>query len=190
MFNLSEVKEGGNGNGSLYIYPGVKEVVIKGWGKGETPSGTPFVEVELVTLEAFKAATENASKKFQFYMSEKAKDQSLAKIKHIMTKVVKEAEIKNASTPQEFVDMLNGLSKNKALRVKFIGEEYEYNGEVKEAARIGLPTFAEAINTGAEYEPVTETKLTYDKNNQYDFKALVKAPTVESEVIAGTKVAW
>jgi hypothetical protein len=183
MFNLNEVKES-TGNGSLYIYPGVREVVIKGWAKGESPSGTPFIEVELVTKDAFDAGTENASKKFQFYMSEKAKDQSMVKVKHILTKVTKEANIKPATTADEFVAMLNALSRNKSLRMKFTGEEYEYNGEVKEAARIGLPTFAEANQVGAKYEPVAEanTKLVYDKNDKYDFKPLTKTATAESEV--------
>jgi hypothetical protein len=193
MFNLNEVKEGGNGNAGLYIYPGVKEVVVKGWTTGSSASGTPLVEVELVTLEAFNAKTENASKKFSFYLSDKAKDASMSKIKHIVTKVTKEANIKAVSTAQEFVDMLNFLTVNKSLRMKFIGEEYEYNGEIKSAARIGLPAFAEAINPGAEYEPVeaSATKLTFDKTNQYDYKTLVASPTSEDSMMPSNNIpAW
>jgi len=173
MFNLNEVKENVGGNG-LYIYPGVRNVTINGWSAGTSQNGKDFIEVELTTVEAMKEGKENASKKFQFYMSEAAKDRSLSSIKHIVTKVTTSDKITNASDLNGFAAMLNSISKGKSLRVKFTGEEYEYNGEIKEAARIGLAPFAEAINSGADYDVVADadTKLTFDKNNQNDFKKL------------------
>jgi len=174
MFNLNEVEENVGGGNGLYIYPGVRNVTINGWTTGTSPQGKPFVEVELTTVEAMKEGKENASKKFQFYMSDAATEKSLQKIKHIVTKVTKASNITNQPDLNSFVAMLNNISKGKSYRQKFTGEEYEYNGEIKEGARIGLPPFAEAINPGAEYEAVADadTKLTFDKNNQYDFKKL------------------
>lgn len=173
MFNLNEVKEN-SGNGGAYIYPGVRNVTINGWSAGTSAQGKPFVEVELTTVEAMKEGKENTSKKFQFYMSDSAQERSMQKIKHIVTKVTTADRITNQPDLNSFVSMLNNISKGKSLRIKFTGEEYEYNGEIKEAARIGLPNFAEAINPGAEYAPVADadTKLVFDKNNQYDFKKL------------------
>ncbi len=195
MFDLNSVAEKSNsGNADLYIYPGVKRVVIEEWSKGESAQGTPAIKVKLITKAAKDAGKDDASKEFSFYMSEKAQEMSLRKVKHIVTKVTKEENIKPASNADQFVAMLNSLTKGKELRVKFVGREYlNSNGEVKEAAEIGLPDFAEAVIDGAEYPVVSDedTKLTYDKNNQYDFRKLPADQTPESQVgSASNAPAW
>ena len=193
MFDLSNVEEKVGGGPRLYIYPGVLNVTINGWSSGTNPNGKDYIELELTTVEAMKEGKENASKKFQFYMTDNAQKQALVNIKHIVTKVTKEANMKPASDLAGFAAMLNSISKGKSYRQKFTGEEYEYNGEIKETARIGLPVFAEAINPGADYEPVADadTKLTYDKNNKYDFKPFVKdASAVNANTAAPANVNW
>jgi hypothetical protein len=192
MFDLSNVEENAGGGKRLYIYPGVLNVTIVGWESGESATGTPFISVELVSNDALEEGTENATKKFQFYMSEKAKDQSLVKVKHIVTKVTKEANMKPATDLAGFAAMLNSITKGKTYRHKFTGEEYEYNGEVKVAARIGLPKFAEATQPGAEYEAVAEadTELVYDVNNQYDFKKLAKDATEVTAATTAPGTSW
>lgn len=192
MFDLSNVQENAGGNGNLYIYPGVRNVTINGWASGTNQNGKDFIEVELTTVEAMKEGKENASKKFQFYLSDAARDQSLTKIKHIITKVAKEAQMTAQPDTASFVAMLNSISKGKSYRQKFTGEEYEYNGEIKTAARIGLPSFAEAINEGAEYPVVADadTKLTYDENNKYDFKKLAVDATPNPTASAPAGVNW
>lgn len=193
MFDLNSVEERSNsGKADLYIYPGVRRVIIEEWSKGESSQGTPVIKVKLITTAAKEAGTE-ASKEFNFYMTEKAQEMSLRKIKHILTKVTKEANIKSVSSADEFVTMLNNLSKGKEIRIKFSGREDLYNGEVKEFAQIGLPDFAEAVIDGAEYPAVSDedTKLTYDKNNQYDFRKLPADQTPESQVgSASNAPAW
>jgi len=192
MFNLNEVQENVGGGNGLYIYPGVKNVTINGWSHDVNANGKPFVEVELTTVEAMKEGKENASKKFQFYMSDAASVRSMEKIKHIVTKVTTADKITSQPDIAAFTQMLNNITKGKSLRVKFSGEEYEYNGEVKEAARINLPPFAEAINQGAEYPPVADadTKLTFDKTNQYDFKKLAVNGTDVTTTAAPANVNW
>lgn len=196
MFNLSEVEEKSSGNGNLYIYPGIREVVINKWTHGKSANkGTPFIAVELTTVEG-KAAGNVEPRSFEFYVSEGAMKMSLSKIKHITTKITTEEKFasKNPADLEEMVEHLNDLTRGETYRQKFTGEEYiNSKGEVKEKATIGLPDFAEAIQEGAEYPvvPASESKLTFDKNNQYDFKKLPKdADATPNTVNTGTTVAW
>lgn len=189
MFNLKEVQEEtrGNGGSQTYIYPGIRHnVIIAKWAQGKSSLGTPFIAVHLVTKEGKEANVE--PKAFEFYVSPAAMEMSLQKIKHIVTKVttVKAWESKEPANLEEMIEHLNDISKGESLRMKFTGEEYKNSaGDIKEAARIGLPDFAEAIQEGAEHPPVADedTKLTFDKNNKYDFKKLeTEAPTPEDDV--------
>jgi hypothetical protein len=186
MFDLSDVKENAGGGKRLYIYPGVLNVTINGWSATTNANGKELLQLEVTTVDAMSEGTQNASKKFDFYFTENAQEKSLQKVKHIVTKVTKEANIKPANDLAGFAGMLNSISKGKSLRMKFTGEQYLYNGEVKVSARIGLPAFAEATNPGAEYEPVADadTKLVYDENNKYDFKKLEGNVVVNNEVPA------
>lgn len=186
MFNLKEVEEITGGNNQTYIRPGIlHDVIISKWVKGESINKkTPYIGLQLVTREGKKANID--PRQFEFYITEKSQSQSISKIKHIVTKVIKEEEFssKSPNSIEEFVEHLNDISKGCSLRFKFAGEEYlNSNNEIKTKALLGFPPFAEAINEGAEFEPVSdsETKLTYDENNKYDFKRLPK-PTDESDM--------
>jgi len=112
-------------------------------------------------------------------MSEKGKVRSFEKIKHIATKVVKEADIDGikAESLEEYGSKLQDLLMGKSLRMKFVGEEYiNASGETKVKTTVGLPSFAEAIYEGGEYPVLDVTKLKYNENNSYDMKKLEKAP--------------
>lgn len=190
MFNLSEVEEKSAGNGNLYIYPGIREVVINKWIHGKsTNKGTPFIAVELTTVEG-KAAGNVDPRSFEFYLTDKTMKMTLSKIKHIVTKITTEEKFasKNPADEEEMVEHLNDLTRGETLRIKFTGEErLNAKGEIKDNATIGLPDFAEAIQEGAKYPvvPASESKLTFDKNNQYDFKKLPKdANTVPEQGMA------
>jgi hypothetical protein len=188
LFDFKEVETNvSGGSNQKFIYPGIKNHIIIGdVSQGASKSGTPFIEIEMYTKEGGK----DSSKKFQFYTSEKAMKMSLEKIKHIATKVVTEEELNAATDIESLKDLLRG----KALRMKFSGQEYvNKNGEVKENALIGLAPFAEAIEEGAEHPPVADgdTKLKYDKDNEYDFKKLEVEATESPVVQEGTgKTGW
>jgi hypothetical protein len=197
MFNLKEVSEEVKGGGvnETYIYPGIRNnVVISKWSHGtSSQKGTPFIAVHLVTKEGKAANVE--PKQFEFYVSEKAIPDTLARIKHIVTKVTTNAEweSKEPADLEEMVDHLNDISRGKVLRMKFTGEEYlNGQGEVKSSARIGYPEFAEAVEEGAEYPAVAneDTKLVFDPNNQYDFKKLPKDATNVAEEKPAVAVGW
>jgi hypothetical protein len=188
MFNLKEVSEEvKGGSNQTYIYPGIRnQVIISKWVTGRSAKQeTPFIGVQLVTKEGKEAAVD--PKQFEFYVSPAAIDTSMKKIKHIVTKVTtaKIFESKEVNSAEELVEHLNEISRGGVLRMKFTGEEYlNSNNEVKSAARIGLPEFAEAVNEGAEYEPISDenTKLTFDESNRFDFKKLPVLPTQEAEL--------
>lgn len=197
MFNLKEVSEEvKGGSNEKYIYPGIRnKVIIKKWSQGKSSQkGTPFIAVHLVTQEGKESNVE--PKQFEFYVSDAAMEGTLSRIKHIVTKVATEAEFasKSPADMEEMVEHLNDISRGKVLRIKFTGEEYlNGQGEVKEAARIGYPEFAEAVEEGAEHSVVADadTKLVFDKNNQYDFKTLPKdASTVTANTAAPAKAPW
>lgn len=197
MFNLKEVNEEVKGGvNETYIYPGIRNrVVIKKWTHGvqANEKKTPFVSIHLVTQEGKAANVE--PKEFKFYMSEKAMPTSLAKIKHIVTKVTTQAkfESKEPSDMEELVDHLNDISQGSVLRMKFNGREYlNASQEIKEAAEIGLPEFAEAVEDGAEYPAVADenTALTFDKENKNDFQKLDVVASSPAETKASADVSW
>lgn len=187
MSNLFSTKgvseEGKKGNGQQYIYGGVYNKVNIKSVKANSDK-TPYIAIEMFTDEGGA----DTSREFRFYFTEKAAPVSMSKLKHIATKVVTEAEFEAivANDVHDLARQLSDLIRGGKLRMKFTAEQYENNnGEVKDRPLIGLPPFAEAIMPGAEYPVVADdkTELTYDKNNQYDYKKLAgAAPTKEDSL--------
>lgn len=186
LFSNENVEEKTGGQGK-YIYPGIYDnIIIKEVTSGTSKNkGTPYVQVSMYTEDG----GENNSKEFEFYMTENAADMSKSKLKHIATKVAKAEEFNSikANNIDEYAQALDKIMKGKRLRMKFTGEQYENaQGDVKDVAKIGLPVFAEAIEEGAEYPPVSkeDSKLTFDKNNQWDYKKLDIQPDPEDSIIS------
>lgn len=169
LFNFGEVEvreNVGGGNSQKYIYPGIRHhVVIKDVKAGKNANNTPFIELIMYTKEGGP----ETARSFTLYTSPGALPKTQEKLKHIATKVATLEEVEAAKDVESLRDLLKG----KSLRMKFIGKEYKNaNGELKERADIGLAPFAEAIEEGAAYPVVSDedTKLTFDKNNSYDFE--------------------
>lgn len=163
--------------GGKYLKPGINNTTI-GTVEGITPEqGSPYIEI------AFYKQGQDAENhtKVRFYMSEKGRAKSFEKIKHIATKVVKEATVDaiKAESLEDYGQKLQNILMGNSLRMKFVGEEYvNASNEVKVKTTVGLPSFAEATQEGAEYPVITDadTKLKYNENNSYDMKRLEKAP--------------
>ena len=174
MFGGQDVQEV---NKPKYIRPGVHEVTIKS-AKGETnQNGNPTIVFTMHLLDGDAEATTD----FRFYLSEKAQATSYKKIRHIFTKVVKDADYlaATATSVEELGEVYNNKLAGNSLRIKFRGEEYlKQDGTVGVRAVIGLPEFAEAIQEGAEYPAVSDTKLTF--NADADIKKLAKQPDAET----------
>jgi hypothetical protein len=174
MFGGQDVQET---NKPKYIRPGIHEVTIKSV-KGETnQNGNPVVTFSLFLKDGDAEATTD----FRFYLSEKAAVTSYKKIRHIFTKVVKDADYlsSKANSIEELGDVYNSKLSGNSLRIKFNGEGYvKQDGTTGVRASIGLPEFAEAIQDDAEYPAVAETKLVF--NQDRDIKPVAKVPDTDS----------
>ena len=156
-----------------YIRPGIHEVTIKSV-KGElNANGNPTITFSLHLVDGDADATTD----MRFYLSEKAAESTYKKIRHIFTKVVKDADYlaAKAENIEELGEVYNNKLSGNSLRVKFRGEEYlKQDGSTGVRSVIGYPEFAEAIQEGAEYPVVSVTKMTF--NPDTDIKKLVKLP--------------
>jgi hypothetical protein len=174
MFGGQDVQEV---NKPKYIRPGIHEVTIKSV-KGEVnQNGNPVITFSLYLKDGDAEATTD----FRFYLSEKAAPTSYKKIRHIFTKVVKDADYlsSKANTIEELGEVYNNKLAGNSLRIKFNGEGYlKQDGNTGLRASIGLPEFAEAIQDGAEYPAVANTKLVF--NEDRDVKPVAKVPDTDS----------
>lgn len=170
---------------SSYITPGIQEATISGITGEINKNGNPVVTIMMYPKGG---DDKNANKFLFFFNSDKATEFSLRKIQHIATKIVKEDKYLavTADNIEEYAEGLNNLLAGHSLRMKFCGEQYiKQDSSIGVRANVGLPSFAEAIQEGAEY-PVVEasmSKLTYDVNNAYDFKKLAATP--EAPITSG-----
>jgi len=180
MFGGQDVQEV---NKPKYIRPGIHEVTIKSV-KGEVnQNGNPVITFSLYLKDGDAEATTD----FRFYLSEKAAPTSYKKIRHIFTKVVKDADYlsSKANTIEELGEVYNNKLAGNSLRIKFNGEGYlKQDGNTGLRASIGLPEFAEAIQDGAEYPAVANTKLVF--NEDRDVKPVAKVPDTDSFVAPTT----
>jgi len=156
-----------------YVRPGIHEVTIKSV-KGElNANGNPTITFSLHLVDGDADATTD----MRFYLSEKAAESTYKKIRHIFTKVVKDADYlaAKAENIEELGEVYNSKLAGHSLRIKFRGEEYlKQDGSTGVRSVIGYPEFAEAIQEGAEYPVVAVTKMTF--NPDTDIKKLVKLP--------------
>jgi hypothetical protein len=156
---------------SKYIAPGIHVVKIMEI-KGEEPDG--FAPRLIFTF----ATADKKTADVNLYMSEAAQTRSMEKLLHIATKVVTRDAVDavGGNSLAEFGNNLNGLLAGKKLRMKFIGNEIAGKDGKQNwfKADLGLPTFAEACEAGAEHPALSdeESKLTFDENNKWDMKRL------------------
>ena len=186
---VSEVsEERKSGSNQDYIYPGIKHAVtIHKVETGEAKTGTPFIELFFHTKE--KGV--ESSKGIKLYITAKTADNVLVQLMHMATKVMTRKEFNeelDSTNVKTLAESFGAMMKGQFFRMKFNGQQYvNAAGDVRDNAKIPYsPEFAEAIQGGAEYEAVSDedTKLTFDKTNQYDYKVLSESekPTPESTV--------
>lgn len=170
MFGGQDVQEI---NKPKYVKPGIHEVTIKSV-KGEVnANGNPTITLSLHLLDGDADATTD----MRFYLSEKAAESTYKKIRHIFTKVVKDADYlaAKAENIEELGEVYNTKLSGHSLRIKFRGEEYlKQDGNIGVRSVIGYPEFAEAIQDGAEYPAVPVTKMVF--NTDLDVKKMTKLP--------------
>lgn len=165
---------------STYIQPGIEDVTI---------TGMSYVNETAATL-SFKNDM-NQTLDYRIWINEDKKDtkgktafeNSLEQILHIATKIMSEADFKakaTGNTKEELIINLNNILMGKRVRIKFAGKEVQGTDGKKNWIKAVLPKFrfAESVSV-----PRSETKLVFDKNNQWDVKRL---PVVDAPVSSGT----
>jgi hypothetical protein len=155
-FNFSDVQS--DVQGSKYLTPGVHEgVTITGVTDGQTTNGKSVIKVGFSKNGQDLLA--------EWSMEGGAVPYTMRKIKHMLTKFYDEDRIKNIDSTEK----VNAALAGKIVRLKVSGEEYLNKDGLKRVKPVvGLPNFCENIGSVKE----TETKLSYDTNNQYDLKRL------------------
>lgn len=142
MFDFNEVE--GNSAGSKRIKPGVHEVKVTGF---EVVADTGSIKMTFVNNEG-EEHVEYMS------MSEKAKVYTMRKLKHMGTKLTEEDNFNKLTTPNHLEKFFVG----KDIRIKFDGVEREKDGTVYLNAQIGLPNFAESVNSETSLNPTPNIK--------------------------------
>lgn len=149
---------------------GVYEFEIDKVYSGVSPTGTDFLAMDMHVIDTGETHTE------RFYMTGNAVQYSLKKIKHIGTKFTTEDRIDDCTSAED----LNELFKGRKFRSLVRSEEYiKTNGDVGIRVNFGLPKFAEAIEEGGEYSPISANESRLRFNPAKDHKSLTPAPEGE-----------
>ena len=181
-FNFSEVKD--SGNAKKFVGYGINDdVTIVSVESGVTDKSVDYLDIKFkITGDEDENAT-----RIREFLSEKGTEYVMRKLLQVNNAVAKKEALtgQNFSSTDEMASKLNALWSGRRLRLKLSGEEYEgvdAAGEPKIKTRVKMPlfSFTEAIMEGAEYPVVTETKLEFNKNSEYDFKKMVQETNLDA----------
>lgn len=159
MISTKGVVQENLNNGPKYIRAGISEVLVSSVKGGNTPSGTPFVEISTETAEG---ATNNSSYYFKEGQNAQISTAALAQIADATgTRELVDAIV--ASDYESYANKLNTILVGKKFRAKYNGtEKLKRDGsgtwiEVK----LGSGLFAESLSV-----PSTSSNLKWseDKN--------------------------
>lgn len=153
------------------------DVTIVGVESGNSQKGTEFIQLKVKNT----GDNDDNSTILKMYFSEKAEPITKRKILNIHSAVAKVDLLtsKTFSTTKELAAGLDAMWAGKRFRLKLQGSEYvipneEGKNALKTRTEIPISRFAEAIMGDAEKAPVADadTKLTWDKEDSYDFRRL------------------
>lgn len=172
--NFKEVKETTSTFGD-FLTPGIYEVTISSyeeWKPDENKEEDKKSDGSLKSpYAAVKFVCEDGESEVRFYFSEKAKDFSLPKLKHLALAITNEEELNKIESTID----LKSILENEKVRIKLSGEEV--SGKERNFIKVLLQwvPFAESINI-----PKEKSKLVF--NETKDIKYL---PVEKSEKLNG-----
>jgi hypothetical protein len=188
MFDFSQVKDTPK---LKFVGYGINApVVVCDVTNGETASSTPFIQINV----KFQEETDDSkSTTLKLYMSPKAQDISMKKIMH-MHQAINKLDVLKSLKSNDLASLAASLKAmwiNRPFRLKLSAEEYVgtdmQTGEPKTKIKLNIPfaPFAEAMTPNAEFKSImndSDSALTFDKSNKYDYKPLDAAsiPTQSS----------
>jgi hypothetical protein len=178
MFGTKDVEE--SAFTPKWITPGVHEVVIDSIQGIEADKA--YIEFKFRLPEGDNKDT---SSQRLYIHTPKSFRLNMSRIKYIAKHVVKEVEIDSceSSSVMEYGEQLDSLMGGKTLRMKFNGEQYVKDGEVKTRAVLPLNNFCEALEATAEYAvvPKEASTLVYDVNKDLKKVAVPEGMPVSQE---------
>lgn len=138
------------------IQPGIEEAQITGVTDGTNDNGKYYLSIKFVTLD------NNREHEERFYFTtEKGERISLQRIKSLIRELVGADKADGEYT----LEQLNAMLTGKKGRFKFVGEEYEYDGDVRMRTQLAFSSFVESLKISKE-----DSKLKFD--NTRDIKTL------------------
>lgn len=137
------------------IDPGIEEATITGISDGTNDNGKYYLAVKMKTIDGMREHEE------RFYFStERGERISLQRLKSIISELVD----KTKAEGEYSLEQLNALLSGKTGRWKFVGEEYEYNGDLRMRVQLDFSNFVENIKV-----PKAESKLKFDPKKDVKF---------------------
>jgi len=141
------------------IQPGVHKIKIINVSAEENDNGKVYISIKCEN----EAGTQEHEERM-YISTEKGKQYTMGRLKHLTKKAIGK-ELDGDVT----VAALNKALAGKPARVKFVAEEYEYQGDIKTKTSFAFQGFAEEVSIADE-----NTALFYDPNNKYDYKKLAR----------------
>ena len=153
MFGTKDVEEGRSVQ--KWIRPGVQEVVIDS--VQGIDADKAYLEFKFRLLDS---GPEDCNAQRMYIHTAKSLRLNLSRIKYIAKHVVNEQEIDNCESESvlEYGEQLDAILSGKKLRMKFNGEQYIKDGQIKTRVTMPLNNFCEALIPGAAY-PVVPAEM-------------------------------
>lgn len=149
------------------IEPGIDDVEITGVEDGTNDNGKYYLSIKLVSLDHKREHDERF-----YFTTEKGQKISLQRLKSLIKELLGEEKAEGEYN----VEQLNALLTGQKFRGKFVGEEYEYDDQVRIRTSFAFLGFAEKLDV-----PAAESKLTFNPS-----KDIKRMPVAPSAVTTGT----
>jgi len=147
------------------IEPSIEKAQIIGVSDDTNDNDKYFLAVNLLSLDGNREHTE------RFYFSTpKGEKISLQRVKSLLKEILGDKKSEGEYTVEELNAMLTGQKG----RFKFIGEEYEYNGDLRLRTQLAYSGFCENLSISDE-----DSRLKF--NAAKDIKRLPMAPSRKAD---------
>ena len=147
------------------IQPGIDEAVITGVTDDKNDNGKYYLSIKMVSLDGKREHEE------RFYFStEKGERISLQRLKSLIREMVGKEKAEDDYT----LEQLNAMLTGKEGRWLFVGEEYEWEGDVRLRTSLAFSNFVEKITVKA-----ADSKLKFDEIK--NIKKIPKAPPIKTD---------
>lgn len=143
------------------IQPSIEKAQITGVTDDTNDNDKYFLAVAMLSLDGSREHTE------RFYFSTpKGEKISLQRVKSLLKELLGEKKAEGEYTVEE----LNALLTGQEGRFKFVGEEYEYNGDIRLRTQLGYSAFCESLAISDE-----DSRMKFDEIK--DIKRVPIAPS-------------